>query len=55
MKGITIVKCDLYSRAKLRRQIRRALRTNKEGLGERLAINFYSYEEQSVTKEKVKY
>jgi hypothetical protein len=52
VKGVTTVQCDACGRAKSRRQISRAPRTNEEGPGERLAINFHTYEIQSVTKEK---
>jgi hypothetical protein len=52
VKGITTVQCDSCGRAKSRRQISRALRTNDEGPGERLALDFHTYEAQSVTKEK---
>ena len=52
IKGVTTVKCDACGRAKTKRQIRRAPRSNHEGPGERLAIDFHSYEEGSSTKEK---
>ena len=52
IKGVTTVKCDACGRAKTKRQIRRASRSNYEGPGERLAIDFHSYEEGSSTKEK---
>jgi hypothetical protein len=52
IKGITTVECNSCGRAKSRRQIRRAPRNNDEGPGERLAIDFHSYEAQSITKEK---
>jgi hypothetical protein len=53
IKGITTVEYNSYSRAKSKRQIRYILRNNNtKGLGERLAINFYSYKVQSITKEK---
>ncbi|KAI8930550.1 hypothetical protein NX059_012545 [Plenodomus lindquistii] len=53
IKGITTVECDSCGRAKARRQIRRAPRnTDDEGPGERLAIDFHSYEHQSITKER---
>ncbi|KAI1521650.1 hypothetical protein PtrCC142_012140, partial [Pyrenophora tritici-repentis] len=39
-------------RAKSKRQIRRLPRTNDEGPGERLAIDFHTYEVQAITKEK---
>ena len=51
VKGVTTVQCDSCGRAKLRRQISRAPRTNDEGPGERLAIDFHSYE-TSISKEK---
>ncbi|KAI1521099.1 rve domain containing protein, partial [Pyrenophora tritici-repentis] len=37
---------------KSKRQIRRLPRTNDEGPGERLAIDFHTYEVQAITKEK---
>jgi hypothetical protein len=52
IKGITTVQCDACGRAKTKRQIRRAPRQNNEGPGERIAIDFYLYEEGSFTKEK---
>ena len=52
IKGITTVQCDACGRAKLKRQIRRTPRVIDEGPGERLAIDFHSYEEGSSTKEK---
>ncbi|KAI0568257.1 polyprotein, partial [Pyrenophora tritici-repentis] len=44
--------CDSCGRAKSKRQIRRLPRTNDEGPGERLAIDFHTYEVQAITKEK---
>ncbi|KAF7566109.1 hypothetical protein PtrM4_144290 [Pyrenophora tritici-repentis] len=52
IKGITTVQCDACGRSKSKRQIRRALRLNDEGPGERIAIDFYEYEADSFTKEK---
>ena len=52
VKGVTTVKCDSCGRAKSRRQISRAPRINDEGPGERLAIDFHTYESQSITGEK---
>ncbi|KAI1676233.1 polyprotein [Pyrenophora tritici-repentis] len=52
IKGITTVECDACGRSKSRRQIRRAPRINDEGPGERIALDFHSYEEGSSTKEK---
>jgi hypothetical protein len=52
IKGITTVQCDACGRAKTKRQISRAPRRNDEGPGERIAIDFHSYEEGSFTKEK---
>ncbi len=52
IKGVTTVECNACGRAKSRRQIRRAPRINDEGPGERIAIDFHSYEEGSSTKEK---
>lgn len=52
IKGITTVECDACGRAKTKRQIRRTARLSTEGPGERLAIDFHSYEEGSSTKEK---
>lgn len=52
IKGITTVQCNACGRAKTKRQIRRTPRTNYEGPGERLAIDFHSYEDASSTKEK---
>jgi hypothetical protein len=52
IKGITTVQCDACGRAKTKRQIRRTPRVNDQGPGERLAIDFHSYEEGSSTKEK---
>jgi hypothetical protein len=52
LQGITTVQCDACGRSKIRRQIRRTPRTNDEGPGERVAIDFHSYEEGSVSKEK---
>jgi hypothetical protein len=52
VKGITTVKCESCGRAKSRRQISRAPRISNEGPGERLAIDFHTYETQASTKEK---
>jgi hypothetical protein len=52
IKGITTVECNSCGRAKSRRQISRAPRINNDGPGERLSIDFHSYEHQAVTKEK---
>jgi transposase InsO family protein len=51
IKGITTVECNSCGRAKIRRQISRAPRTNNQGPGERIAIDFHSYEKQSYNKE----
>jgi hypothetical protein len=45
------VECNSCGRAKIRRQISRAPRINEQGPGERLAIDFHSYE-TSYNKEK---
>jgi hypothetical protein len=52
IKGVTTVECDACGRAKSRRQIRRSPRRSDEGPGERIALDFHSYEEHSSTKEK---
>ncbi|KAI1510922.1 gag-pre-integrs multi-domain protein [Pyrenophora tritici-repentis] len=52
VQGETTVQCDSCGRAKSKRQIRRLPRTNDEGPGERLAIDFHTYEVQAITKEK---
>ena len=52
VKGITTVECNSCGRAKPRRQISRAPRINEDGPGERLSIDFHTYETQGVTKEK---
>jgi hypothetical protein len=52
IKGITTVQCDSCGRAKSRRQISRAPRINNDGPGERLSIDFHTYENQAYTKEK---
>jgi hypothetical protein len=52
VKGITTVECNSCGRAKSRRQISRAPRVNDDGPGERLSIDFHTYETQGVTKEK---
>jgi hypothetical protein len=52
IKGITTVQCDACGKSKLKWQIRRTLRLNDEGLGERVAIDFYEYEVGSFSKEK---
>lgn len=52
IKGITTVECNSCGRAKSKRQISRAPRINNDGPGERLSIDFHSYEHQAVTKEK---
>ncbi|KAI1508876.1 gag-pre-integrs multi-domain protein [Pyrenophora tritici-repentis] len=52
VQGVTTVQCDSCGRAKSKRQIRRLPRTNDEGPGERLAIDFHTYEVQAITKEK---
>ncbi|KAH5706327.1 RNA-directed DNA polymerase [Parastagonospora nodorum] len=52
IKGITTVECDACGRSKSKRQIRRTPRTNDEGPGERIAIDFHEYEKGSFTKEK---
>lgn len=52
IKGVTTVQCNSCGRAKSKRQISRAPRTNNDGPGERLSIDFHSYEAQEVTKEK---
>ena len=52
IKGPTTVECNACGRAKTKRQIRRTPRLNVQGPGERLAIDFHSYEEGSSSKEK---
>ena len=52
IKGITTVECNACGRAKTKRQVRRTPRINTEGPGERIAIDFHSYEDGSFTKEK---
>jgi hypothetical protein len=52
IKGTTTVECDACGRAKSKRQIRRTPRVNNDGPGERIALDFHSYEEGSSTKEK---
>jgi hypothetical protein len=52
IKGITTVQCDSCGRAKSKRQISRAPRTNDNGPGERLTLDFHTYENQAYTKEK---
>jgi hypothetical protein len=52
VKGLTTVQCNACGRSKAKRQISRALRNNNDGPGERLSIDFHSYEAQSLTKEK---
>ena len=51
IKGVTTVQCDACGRAKIRRQISRAPRINDQKPGERLTIDFHSYEKQSYNKE----
>jgi hypothetical protein len=50
--GLPIVECDACGRLNLKRLIRRAPREIYKGPRERVAINFYNYEEGSSTKEK---
>jgi hypothetical protein len=52
IKGTTTVECDACGRAKSKQQIRRTPRVNEDGPGERIALDFHSYEEGSSTKEK---
>jgi hypothetical protein len=52
IKGITTVQCNACGKAKTKRQVRRTPRVNDQGPGERLAIDFHTYEEGSSTKEK---
>jgi hypothetical protein len=52
IKGITTVQCNACGIAKAKRQIRRTPRNNDLGPGERLALDFHSYEKQEVTKER---
>lgn len=52
IKGVTTVECDACGKSKSRRQIRRTPRISGEGPGERIALDFHSYEEGSSTKEK---
>jgi hypothetical protein len=52
IKGITTVQCNSCGRAKSRRQISYAPRINNDSPGERLSINFHTYENQAYTKEK---
>ena len=46
------MQCNACGRAKTKRQIKRTPRINDEGPGERLAVDFHSYEDGSTTKEK---
>jgi hypothetical protein len=43
IKGFTIIYCETYALAKMRKQIRRALREFDEGPGERIAVDFHDY------------
>lgn len=52
VKGPTTVECDSCGVSKLRRQISRAPRINDHGPGERIAIDFHTYEDGSFNKEK---
>ncbi|KAG6224334.1 hypothetical protein E4U26_003818 [Claviceps purpurea] len=52
IKGITTVHCNACGEAKAGRQIRRTPRINDEAPGERLAIDFHSYEPDSIAQEK---
>ena len=52
IKGIPTVKCNACGKAKLKRQIRRQSRELTEGPGERVAIDFHSFEADSSTGEK---
>jgi len=52
LKGLTTVKCDACGRSKLKRQIRRQARQINDGPGERVALDFHDFEEQSSTREK---
>ena len=51
VKGITTVECNACGKAKIRRQISRAPRMNDQGPGERISIDFHSYEKQSFNRE----
>ena len=51
IKGVTTVECNACGTAKIRRQISRAPRTNDQKPGERISIDFHSYEKQSYNKE----
>lgn len=50
--GVPTVKCDACGISKSKRLIRRQPRTILEGPGERVAVDFHDYEEESNTKEK---
>jgi hypothetical protein len=52
VNGISTIECDACGTAKLKRQIRKAKRVNTQGPGERLALDFHSYEEEVTTKVK---
>ena len=52
IRGVPTVKCDACGRAKSKRRIRREVRLNNEGPGERIAIDFHDYEAQSFNKER---
>jgi hypothetical protein len=47
--GLTTVQCDACGQAKAKRQIRRTPRTNNEGPGERVAIDFHPFEDSDET------
>ncbi|KAI1676002.1 rve multi-domain protein [Pyrenophora tritici-repentis] len=51
IKGVTTVQCNACGRAKIRRQISRAPRKHDQKPGERITIDFHSYEKQSYNKE----
>jgi hypothetical protein len=43
IKGFTIIQYKAYALAKIRKQIRRALREFDENSGKRIAVNFHNY------------
>jgi hypothetical protein len=43
IKGPTIVQCEAYALAKIRKQIRQALRKSNESSEKRIAIDFHNY------------
>jgi hypothetical protein len=43
IKGPTIIQYKIYTLAKIRKQIRRALRESDESPGKRIAVDFHNY------------